>query len=297
MGRSPNFNAPDPAQPRAVAEAAKEFQSDLKNTPRGESVAEGGRRFPRIRLLGMPIDVVTESQVIRAITEAAAAGVGGSVITPNLDQLRQFHQKPELREMYERASLVLADGMPLVWASRMQNTALPQRVPGSALILTLSAAAAKKNLSIFLLGGNPGAAEGAARELVSRFPGLRIADTYCPPFGFEKDDAELGRIQQRLTAAKPHIVFVGLGFPKQERLIDRIRPAAPAAWFLGIGISFSFVSGEVRRAPQWMQRMGIEWVHRLAQEPGRLFKRYIVHDLPFAARLFAGALAKRFRRS
>jgi N-acetylglucosaminyldiphosphoundecaprenol N-acetyl-beta-D-mannosaminyltransferase len=250
--------------------------------------------IPHIRLLGMPIHAVTETQVIEAITSAAGAGVGGTVITPNLDQLRHYHHTPALREMYERASLVLADGMPLVWASRLQKTPLPQRVPGSALILTLSQAAAVKGLSVFLLGGNPGAAEQAAQELQARFPGLRIADTYCPPFGFERDPAEMQRIEQRLAAAKPQIIFVGLGFPKQERLIDQVRSAAPNAWFLGVGISFSFVSGEVRRAPQWMQRAGLEWVHRLVQEPGRLFKRYIIHDIPFAVRLFAGAIAARF---
>jgi N-acetylglucosaminyldiphosphoundecaprenol N-acetyl-beta-D-mannosaminyltransferase len=243
----------------------------------------------------MPLHAVTEAQAVQLIVTAAESGAGGHVITPNLDQLRLYRQNPDLRDMYEQATLVLADGMPLVWASRLQRTPVPQRVPGSALILTLSAAAAQRGLSIFLLGGNPGAADGAIRELVARNPGLKIAGSYSPPFGFETDEAELRRIETHLTNSHPQIVFVGLGFPKQEHLIDRLRPVVPSAWFLGIGISFSFVSGQVRRAPHFMQAVGLEWLHRLIQEPGRLFKRYIVYDLPFAARLFAGALRARWR--
>jgi len=290
MGRCSTINRPEPN----VAERELDMESDMGAASVGPTGSEKPL-FPCIRVFGMPLHVVTEAQVVEAIGSAAAAGVGGWVITPNLDQLRQYHRMPELREMYERASLVLADGMPLVWASRLQKTPLPERVPGSALISTLSAGAAAKGLSVFFLGGNPGAADGAARELAARYPGLKVAGTYCPPFGFEKDDAELGRIEQALANARPRIVFVGLGFPKQERLIDRVRHAAPTAWFLGIGVSFSFVTGEVRRAPKLAQRMGLEWLHRMIQEPGRLFKRYIIHDLPFAGRLFAHAMWARFR--
>jgi N-acetylglucosaminyldiphosphoundecaprenol N-acetyl-beta-D-mannosaminyltransferase len=102
-------------------------------------------------------------------------------------------------------------------------------------------------------------------------------------------------IRDALAAARPDIVFVGLGFPKQERLIDAVADTLPAGWFLGVGVSFSFVSGEIDRAPRWMRRLGLEWAHRMVQEPGRLFKRYVIHDLPFAARLFADAAARRLR--
>jgi N-acetylglucosaminyldiphosphoundecaprenol N-acetyl-beta-D-mannosaminyltransferase len=219
------------------------------------------------------------------------------VITPNLDQLRLYRRHPELRAMYEDAGLVLADGMPLVWASRIAKTPLPERVAGSTLLLTLSEAAAENGLSIFLLGGNAGAAELAGKELVRRFPALQMAGTYFPPFGFEKNDAEVQKIRQAIGAAKPRIVFVGIGFPKQEHLITDLRAAFPEVWFLGIGISFSFVAGQVRRAPLWMQKCGLEWLHRLYQEPGRLFSRYILHDLPFSVRLMAWAIGKRFGNS
>jgi len=236
----------------------------------------------RISLMGMSIDKLTEAQAIAHILSALAAGHGGVVITPNLDHVRQYVNFAEVRQLYSQADLVLADGMPVIWASRLQRTALPGRIPGSGLIHTLTAAAAEQQRSIFLLGGNPGAAESAAAIFARRHPALRIAGFACPPVGFEKDPAAMDALIRTLVAANPDIIYVGLGFPKQERVAALLRPHLPKAWFLGIGISFSFVAGEVKRAPSWLQKIGLEWMHRLAQEPRRLFKRYIVHDIPFA---------------
>jgi N-acetylglucosaminyldiphosphoundecaprenol N-acetyl-beta-D-mannosaminyltransferase len=243
--------------------------------------------------MGMPIDPVTEREAIDHILARLAGGCGGWVITPNLDHLRLYDQRPELREMYERADLVLADGMPLLWASRLQRAPLPQRVAGSELIYTLSAAAAGQGRSVFLLGGNPGAADDAAAVLTRLSPGLRIAGTLCPAIGFEKRPEEMRQIADALTATRPDVVYVGLGFPKQERLIQTIGYLLPAAWFLGVGVSFSFVAGHIRQAPVWMRRTGLEWVHRMSQEPGRLFRRYVLEDVPFALRLLSTATRRR----
>ena len=249
---------------------------------------------PRIRLLGMPISILTEAQTNSHIIESLQAGRGGWVITPNLDQLRLFRKTPDLHRMYDQADLIVADGMPLIWASRLQKTPLPERVAGSSIINTLTAAAAEAGYRIFFLGGNNGAAERAADELLTHNPSLQIAGHYCPPFGFDQNPAEMDRIKSTLIESKPDIVYVGLGFPKQERLIEQLRPLLPQAWFLGIGISFSFVAGEVKRAPRFMQKLGLEWLHRMIQEPGRLFKRYVIHGIPFAVRLFGGALWARW---
>ena len=249
---------------------------------------------PRIRLADVPIDPVTQDQVIEHILDSLASGRGGWVITPNLDQLRLCNERPELREMYSRADLVLPDGMPLLWASRVQGTPLPERVAGSELIFTLTAAAAGAGRSVYLLGGNPCSADQAAAKLHQLNPTLRLAGTHCPPYGFEKNPDQLRELTDGIVSAQPDIAFVGLGFPKQERLIESLRPLLPQTWFLGIGVSFSFVAGEIKRAPLWVQRMGLEWVHRMMQEPGRLFKRYVIHDLPFAGKLFATVAWKRF---
>lgn len=243
----------------------------------------------RVNLQGMEIDCITERDAVAFIVKAIAQGRGGWVITPNLDQLRQYCQQPSLRDMYTQADLVLPDGMPLVWASRLQRTPLVQRVPGSSVIFTLTQAAAQHEYSIFLLGGKPGAAEIAGRKLLERYPGIRIAGTLCPPMGFEKDPSHIAAIREALATAQPDIVYVGLGFPKQERLIEQVRHSAPAAWFLGVGISISFVAGDVARAPAWMQRAGLEWLHRMIQEPRRLLRRYAIDDLPFALRLLAAS--------
>jgi N-acetylglucosaminyldiphosphoundecaprenol N-acetyl-beta-D-mannosaminyltransferase len=227
--------------------------------------------------------------------DGLAAGRGGWVVTPNLDHLRRLAADRKLRALYAHATLVVPDGMPLIWAAKLQGTPLPERVAGSSLITTLSAAAAENGRSIFLLGGDPGTAEGAAKVLQRNFPGISIAGADCPPLGFEKDQAHLDRVIALLQKARPDIVYVALGSPKQEWLIGQLKGYLPRAWWLGIGISFSFVSGQVRRAPEWMQRAGLEWVHRLCQEPRRLAKRYLVHGVPFAGSLLTSALVHRMQ--
>ncbi len=216
-------------------------------------------------------------------------------MTPNVDILRRIARTPEFRKLCQGATLYLADGMPIVWASRLQGTPLPERVAGSTLVNSLSQSAAQKGFSVFLLGGDPGTAEKSAQVLKDRSPDLKIAGTYCPPLGFEKNPEEIKRIQQILSTTKPDIVFVALGSPKQENLIAEMRSLLPKAWWLGVGISFSFLAGRVKRAPLWMQKVGLEWLHRLFQEPRRLAKRYLLEDIPFAILLLVSAFARRFR--
>ncbi len=241
--------------------------------------------LPVVRLAGVAVHAVRAPQAVGHIVESARRGRGGWVVTPNLDILRRLVNEPGFADLCEGATLRLADGMPLVWASRLQRTPLPERVAGSDLIWSLSKAAADAALRVFLLGGNPGAADAAADVLRTRFPTLTIAGTHCPPLGFESNPDQRRAVDAVVRAADPHIVFVALGSPKQEKLIRELRVTFPGTWFLGIGISFSFVSGEVRRAPRWMQRVGLEWSHRLMQEPQRLFRRYVLDGIPFAVRL------------
>jgi N-acetylglucosaminyldiphosphoundecaprenol N-acetyl-beta-D-mannosaminyltransferase len=194
------------------------------------------------------------------------------------------------------ARLLVADGMPLIWASKLRGTPLPERVAGSNLIWSLTAAAARDGASIFLLGGNPGAAQACAERMRTEYPDVRIAGLTSPPHGFEQDERAIDEILETLRAAAPQIVYVALGFPKQEELALLLAEHLPTTWFVGVGISFSFVAGEVQRAPRWMQATGLEWLHRLMQEPRRLFRRYMVDGLPFAARMFTDALRSRHGR-
>jgi N-acetylglucosaminyldiphosphoundecaprenol N-acetyl-beta-D-mannosaminyltransferase len=239
---------------------------------------------------------VTEDEAIARILEALDTGRGGWVQTPNLDHLRRFHVDPAAREWRNRADLTLADGTPIIWASRLQGTPLPARVPGSDLVWSVSQAAAARGRSIYLLGGNPGVGAAAHAALTERFPGLAVAGDYSPPFGFERSPEERGEAVRRVAEARPDVVLVGLPFLKAEALIEDLRAALPGTWLLALGASLSFVAGDVRRAPAWMHDAGLEWLWRLREEPRRLFRRYVVEGLPFAARLFASAARTRLAR-
>ena len=250
-----------------------------------------------VELLGVKIWNVDEPVCVGHVIQSLAEGVGGWIITYNVDIMRRHFFDADFRHLALHASMIVADGMPLVWASRIQGTPLPSRVTGSNLISALSAAAAAHDRSIFLLGGDLGTAEQAARALTSRWPNVRIAGTWFPPPGFESDAHEMAKIRAALEGAQPSIIYVALGSPKQERLIMALRSSLPQSWWIGVGISFSFLSGAVRRAPHWMQRSGLEWVHRLWQEPRRLGRRYLKDGIPFAVFLLWMSIMKRFSSS
>lgn len=253
---------------------------------------EPARVFPTIELNGVKLHAVTEAQVVQHILSELAARRGGVVVTPNLDHLRRYLHDLSFGALITEADLVVADGMPLVWASRLQGTPLPERVPGSNLISSLSSAAGQQGRSVFLLGGDPGTAAGAALALKARYPHAIIAGTHFPPFGFEKDAAQRSAMIQALSDGNPDIVYVALGSPKQEKLIAQLRDVLPNAWWIGVGNSFSFLAGNVKRAPVWMQKSGLEWTHRLMQEPRRLFRRYLIVGVPFAASLLGRATVR-----
>lgn len=256
-------------------------------------IAAPGQSRARTELLGVGLDCVTESEAIDWVCDRAGTS-GGFVVTANLDHLRRCRIDQEYAGLVEQADLVVADGMPLIWASRVRGEPrLPERVAGSTMCLGLCASAAARGLSVFLLGGDPGVAERASTVLKQRYSGLRVVGTYCPPFGFEKDPVRMNELQESVVSADPDLILVALGSPKQERLIQQLMPLIPRACWMGVGISLSFITGDVARAPRWMQRFGLEWVHRLAQEPRRLFSRYVVHGIPWGIYLLACAGTER----
>ena len=244
-------------------------------------------------IMGLPFHRLDHRTLIQLFLEGVRTQNGGWIVTPNLDILRQFTANPESRELILAASHRVADGLPIVWASRLAGTPVPERIPGSDLVLSLPEAAERAGLAVFLLGGNPGVAAAAARRLEARCPGLGGVESYCPPFGFEDDPEELERIKGTLRRAQPALVLVGLGFPKQERLISALRSELSRTWFVGVGISLSFLAEDQPRAPAVLQRLGLEWVHRLWHEPRRLFRRYVFQGIPFGLRLLRWALTYR----
>jgi len=251
---------------------------------------------PRVAVGGVGIDPLTEDEVVDRIEAELRADRGGHVVTPNVDICRAIAREPALGELVRRAELVVADGMPLVWASRLLGTPVPGRVTGADLIWSLSKRAALRGWPVYLLGAPPGVARRAAAELTGCHPRLHVCGVDAPPYGFDASARGRARVLRKVVAAGPRIVFVGLGFPRQDLLIAELRLALPRAWFVGCGAAIAFAAGTTSRAPGWMRAAGLEWLFRLGSEPGRLARRYLVDDAPFALRLLITSAAVRLRR-
>lgn len=236
----------------------------------------------RVALLGLTIDAVTMPQALERVLDLASRRQRALVMTPNADHVLRAHRDPAFKAAYERAAFVVADGVSVVWASRVLGVPLPERVAGSDLMPALCEAAARRGLTYYFVGGNPGDARAAAEVLAARAGRDACAGVDCPPFGFEKDPAYVDGLVQRLAAARPHIVCVGLGSPKQERLMVELQErVGDFGAMLGVGITFSFVAGTVQRAPRWVRRLALEWLWRLACEPRRLWRRYLDNLVAF----------------
>ncbi|MED4841406.1 WecB/TagA/CpsF family glycosyltransferase [Weizmannia sp. CD-2023] len=203
------------------------------------------------------------------------------VVTPNVDHLVKLRKDKEFQRIYENASLVLADGMPLIWASKLLKQPLKEKVSGSDLFPLICEKASHKNMKLFFLGGEEGVAHKAALVLKKKYPNINIVGIYSPPFGFEKSESENRKIINMINKAEPDLLFVGLGAPKQEKWIYKYMGDFNVPVSLAIGASFDFVAGTKKRAPKWMQKSGLEWLWRFCLEPKRLAKRYFVDGFQF----------------
>ncbi|WP_214110742.1 WecB/TagA/CpsF family glycosyltransferase [Acrocarpospora catenulata] len=250
-------------------------------------------RRRRVAVAGIELDRLTEIEVVDRVIGALRRGRGGHLVTPNVDICRSCARDERLRALVLRAELAVADGMPLVWAARLLGRPVPARITGADLIWSLSEAAAFYRVPVYLLGGAPGVADQAAIALCDRYPGLIIAGVDAPPYGFEHDHEQFEQVRKALVDAAPLLVFVGLGFPKQDLVIERLRDDLPGAWFVGCGSAIAFAAGSVQRAPAWMRDLGLEWLFRLATEPARLARRYLVDDLPYALGLLTLCAVRR----
>jgi N-acetylglucosaminyldiphosphoundecaprenol N-acetyl-beta-D-mannosaminyltransferase len=235
----------------------------------------------RVEIAGVYVSNLTFAGAIEEIERLVREGRNSFVVTPNADHVVRVSKNQAFAGIYAAASLVLADGMILLWAARFLGTPLLEKVSGSDLFPKMCEIAGEKGYRLFFLGGRPGAAALAAEQVRARYSAIRIVGLYSPPFGFENDESENEKIVGMIKAAQPDILFVGLGSPKQEKWISRYKDRYQAPVSIGIGVSFEFVAGMVRRAPVWMQRAGLEWLWRLGMEPGRLWKRYLIDDIQF----------------
>ncbi|MCR9200731.1 MAG: WecB/TagA/CpsF family glycosyltransferase [Planctomycetaceae bacterium] len=230
------------------------------------------------RLFGIAFDCVTMDDAVDWVLRSVARGKVRAtrfVVTPNVNITLQHQHNAQLRRCVADAGLTVADGMPLVLASRLLRKPLPERVAGSDLVnASFDAAIAEMPLRVFLLGAAPGVADRAADEIHRRWAHVEVVGTDSPPPGFENRTSENRRILNLISDCQPDIVVIGLGAPRQEAWAYEHRQGIDAAVTFCVGGTIDFLAGEQMRAPRWMRRLGVEWFWRLATSPRRLFARY-----------------------
>jgi len=251
----------------------------------------------RVALFGVEIDGVRLDEAVeRILAMARTPGPCRCVVTPNLDHSMQLQTNAALRRAYADAALVVADGWPVVLASHLFGCPLPARVTGSDLVPAVLRALSPANpLRVFLLGARPGVADKAAANLRTQYPGAIPVGTYSPPLGFEHDADENARILAHIREVRPDVLVVGLGAPKQELWVHAHRGEIAANVALCVGATIDFLAGEKKRAPDWVQRIGGEWVHRMMTEPRRLGPRYLRNAMGVPSLLLGEWRARRQR--
>jgi N-acetylglucosaminyldiphosphoundecaprenol N-acetyl-beta-D-mannosaminyltransferase len=271
------------------------------------SVASLSASPQRIGLGNLSIDTYSEDALVQDVLHHALHGrKTRQIVTANAQFYVLAEQHAGFRWCLDTAEYICADGMPIVWAcNRYGKTTVP-RIAGVDLIEDVCRQGASEGIRVFLLGGRPNSAAKTAAILEARYRGIIIAGVSCPPFGFEKKPETLHPILEQIAAAEPHIIFVGLGAPKQELFIDEHVRKLRVPIAIGIGGSFEIIAGDISRAPQWMQSTGLEWAYRLSQEPRRLWKRYLIGNTQFLTSVLKWryralreriALQPKFRRS
>lgn len=246
----------------------------------------------RMKFMNTEVDNLTMNEVLVEIDKLIQANKNAYVVTPNVDHIVQLERGGELVQVYKNADLILTDGKPLIWISKWYGTPIKEKISGSDLFPLLCKMAAEKEYTMFFLGASEGVAAKAAENLSKRFPGLNVVGVYSPPYGFEKDENEIEKIERLIKSAKPHILIVGLGCPKQELFIFHYKDRLGVPLSLGLGASLDFEAGNIKRAPRWMGDHGLEWLYRIFQDPKRLAKRYLIDD----KKIFSLAIKYREKR-
>ncbi len=201
------------------------------------------------------------------------------IVAVNVDVIIKIEEDDELKKATDNADMVLIDGKPLIWISKIKKKPIKEKISGSDLVPKLCEVANEKGYSIFILGGKDGIADQAKEKLEKQYKNIKIVGTYAPPIGFENDEKELNKINEMINKAKPDLLFACLGCPKQEKWIANNINKYNAKVSICAGATVDFLAGNVKRAPKWMSNCGLEWFYRFLQEPKRLFKRYFIDDI------------------
>ncbi len=241
----------------------------------------------KINILGVGISVLDQDRAREFLFDAVRQGRRGYVTVTNVHSVSEAQRNPALKRVLNGALLATPDGMPLVWVGRLLGKRSIRRVYGPDLVLNLCEHSRAHGFSHFFYGGNEGVAEEFAHALQARFPGLKIAGTFSPPFR-ALSETEKDQLRRQVEETKPDFFWVGIGMPKQELFMaEYMSILSGAKIFIGVGAAFDFFTGRVRQAPRWMMRLGLEWIFRLCQEPRRLWRRYLINNPLFVIRAVA----------
>jgi N-acetylglucosaminyldiphosphoundecaprenol N-acetyl-beta-D-mannosaminyltransferase len=234
----------------------------------------------RVDVLGVGISAINMGMAVEAIHGWIEAGERHYVCVTGVHGVMESQADPVLKEIHNRSGLTTPDGVPMVWAGKMAGASWMERVYGPDLMLEVLAKAEELGWSSFFYGGAPEVPELLVSRLRARFPGLKVAGTYSPPFRPLSDEEAVG-VTRMINESGATLVWVGLSTPKQEHWMYRFRPHLEAPILFGVGAAFDFHSGRISQAPSWMQQSGFEWLYRLYKEPRRLWKRYMTNNPRF----------------
>jgi len=230
-------------------------------------------------LLNTHVNNVSMDEAVAEIERLIHEKKRSYIVAINVDVVMKMEQDDYLRKITDNADMVLVDGKPLIWISKLHKQPVKAKISGSDLVPLLCEISAKKGYTIFIIGGKDGIAEQAKKRLEKQHPDIKIVGTYAPPFGFEKNQTELQKINTMITEAAPDLLITCFGCPKQEKFIyENYQNYCPTVSVCA-GATVDFLAGNVKRAPQWMSDHGLEWLYRFTQEPKRLFKRYFIDDV------------------
>ena len=238
----------------------------------------------RVNVLGVGISVINLETALATVAGAVRQRRKGYICVTGMHGVMEAQKDEQLRHILNQALLCTPDGMPMVWAGRLRGHREMRRVYGPDLVLVVCEWSQKNPCRHFFLGGAAGVAMELQRKLTARFPNLQVVGSYTPPFR-PLNAVEEMQLQETIRAAKPDIMWIGLSTPAQEKFMAEFLPRLDVTLMIGVGAAFDFHSGRVRQAPRWMQWSGLEWCHRLCQEPGRLAGRYLKNNPLFALKI------------
>lgn len=241
---------------------------------------------PRFNVLGTGVSALSLDAARDLVLTARGRQRLGYVCCATAYNLNLARSDLALRSAYNRSLLTSPDGMPLVWLGRWRGHRHITRVYGPDLMLSVCDAGRSTGLTHYFYGGAPGVADLLRARLTARLPGLQVVGTFTPPFR-DLTTEELDSLRREVATARPDVIWVGLSSPKQERFMAQHGATLDAGLLIGVGAAFDFLSGRVPQAPRWMQRRGLEWLHRLATDPRRLWRRYLLHNPMFVLRTLA----------